>query len=94
VEEKTKMNENLSEQTRHLAEIVSNGSQSDLISHADEFLLYFNRLSDLAKKSPKLATQIQSLSEIIYGLESNPVYILNQDRIKEQLRTFFASILK
>jgi hypothetical protein len=94
VEEETKMSDSLLDQARHLLDIISNNPQSEIISRADEFLLFLNHLSDLAKKSPKLATQIQPLNEIIYGLESNPEKVISRHNVQEKLRSFLSAILK
>jgi len=94
VEEKTEIMNNILTDARYLLSLISTGSKSEIVAHADDFLLFLNHMSDFAKTHPKLTVQIQSLSEIVYGLESNPEETICQAEVQARLCNFFNLILK
>ena len=65
----------------HLAskfkDILSSADDSEILAHADELLLFFNRLRDFLRHSLKAQIPISSIDDIIYGLESEPEVTLH-----------------
>lgn len=85
--------ENIRSQARHLLQILTEDSEVNLMNHADELLLFLNRLSDASKKYPNLVVLVHSLSDIIHGLESNPREILSQPEVHARLTSLFTRLV-
>jgi hypothetical protein len=77
-------------QARLLCNVLTSESSSDLLSRADELLLFLNRLSDASKKYPKYISLVNSAKDIVYGLESDPRQTLRRSDVRARL----ASLLK
>jgi len=79
----------LIQQTSKFRAIISNADDSELLAHADELLLFLNRLQDFFHYSLKEPTSLPSINKIIYGLESNPEVTLQDKSIREDLLILF-----
>lgn len=84
--------ENIKSQARQLLQILTEDSETDLVDHADEFLLFLNRLSDASKKYPSLVVLVNSFGDIIHGLESNPQEILSRPDVHTRLTSLFTML--
>ncbi len=85
---------NFSEQARRLYKLIQSASENELVERADDILQFLYRITDAMKKSSSFVIHIQSLKEIIYGLESNPDFTLHQKETRVKLNVFFENILK
>jgi hypothetical protein len=81
------------DQARVFLNFLTTDSESALIDHADDLLLFLNHLMDAGKKNPRLAAYIYSMEDIIHGLESNPEEILRQADVQARLRSFLSTLL-
>jgi hypothetical protein len=82
------------DQAQYFLSLLTTESESTLVDHADELLLFLNHLIDAGRKSPRLAVYIHSIADIIHGLESNPEEILRQGDVQERIRSFLFTLLK
>ncbi len=94
VEKEAAISEKLRVQAHRLLGILASESSSDLLSHADDLLLFLNRLSDASKKFPKYLTLSNSTKDIIHGLESDPRYILGRPDVRSRLVFLLKTFLK
>ena len=69
--------------------ILSDADDSEVLAHADELLLFLNRLQDFFQYSLKEQSPLPSINKIIYGLESNPEVTLQDKSIREDLLILF-----
>jgi len=72
--------------------ILSNADDSEILAHADELLLFFNRLRDFLRHSLKAQIPISSIDDIIYRLESYPEVTLHDKSIRERLLNLFMKL--
>jgi hypothetical protein len=79
----------LIQQSSKFRAIVSNADEAEVLAHADELLLFLNRLQDFFHYSLKEQTPLPSINKIIYGLESNPEVTLQDKSIREDLLILF-----
>ncbi|GEM_PF-3005017 len=93
VEKKATLVKNFTDQGRYFLSLLATDSETVLVDHADELLLFLNRLLDAGRKSPQLAAYIHSIADIIHGLESDPKKILHQRDVQTRLRSFLAILL-
>jgi hypothetical protein len=82
----------LIQQTSKFRAIVSNADESEVFAHADELLLFLNRLQDFFHYSLKEQTPLPSINKIIYGLESNPEVTLQDRSVRERLLNLFVRL--
>ena len=94
VEEKAAIKKYVSDQGRYFLSLFTTNSETVLLDHADELLLFLNRLMDAGRKSPRLAAHVHSIADIIHGLESNPEEILCQGDVQARIRSFLFMLLK
>jgi hypothetical protein len=67
-------------QASQLKNVFLKDIDSEILGCADELLLFLNRLQDLIKQNPKIHIPLPFISDIVYGLESNPdATLLNRD---------------
>jgi hypothetical protein len=72
--------------------ILSNADDSEFMAHADELLLFLNRLRDFLRHSLKAQIPISSINDIIYGLESDPEVTLHYKNIRARLLNLFMKL--
>jgi hypothetical protein len=94
VEKEAAIITNLRAQARRLLDVLANDSSSDLLSQADELLLFLNRLSDASKKYPKDFSFINSAKDIVHGLESDPQQTLRRPDVRSRLASLFLTLLQ
>jgi len=71
--------------------ILLNADNSELLEHADELLLFLNRLQDFCHSS-EVQIPISSINDIIYGLESNPELTLQDKSVRTRLLNLFMKL--
>ena len=59
-------------QASKLGKILLKGDDSEIIGCADEILLFLNCLQDFIQQNSKSKISLSSVSDIIYGMESEP----------------------
>ncbi|MGD1046166.1 MAG: hypothetical protein ABR936_12735 [Bacteroidota bacterium] len=72
--------------------ILSNADDSEILAHADELLLFLNRLQDFLRHSLQAQIPISSINDIIYGLESNPEVTLQDKSFRARLLNLFMKL--
>ena len=72
--------------------LLSRADDSELLAHADELLLFLNRLKDFLRRSVKPKIPISSLDDIIYGLESDPEATLQDKSVRARLLNLFLKL--
>jgi hypothetical protein len=72
--------------------ILSDADDSEVLAHADELLLFLNRLRDFLRYSLKVQIPISSIDDIIYGLESNPEVTLQDKSVRTRLLNLFMKL--
>jgi hypothetical protein len=82
----------LAHQASKLSELFSIGTDTEILAHADEVLLFLNRLQDFFRQNSKLQISISSINDIIYGLESNPKITLQDKSIRTRLLNLFMKL--
>jgi hypothetical protein len=75
-----------------LKALVFNTDESGLLEHADDLLLFLNRLRDYLGRSTKVLVPISSIDDIIHGLESNPELTLHDRSVRERLLNLFMKL--
>ena len=93
VEKKAKMNSVIN-QASLLFTIIKSNSDTDILNHADDFLLFLNHLSDASKKHHQLDNLVNSVNDIVHDLESNPEQTLQRLDVRERLSTLFKKLLQ
>ncbi len=94
VEKEAAISANLRAQARRLLGILADKSSSDLLSQADDLLLFLNRLSDASKKIPTYLSLSNSTKDIIHGLESDPRQVLGRPDVRSRLEFLLKAIVK
>jgi hypothetical protein len=69
--------------------LLSNADDSEILAHADELLLFLNRLRDISRRNFKVQTHLRSINDIMYRLESNPEVTLQDKCIRARLLNLF-----
>jgi hypothetical protein len=69
--------------------LLSSTDPSEILAHADELLLFLNRLKDVLSRRTHAHISISSLDDIIYGLESNPEATLQDKSVRARLFNLF-----
>jgi hypothetical protein len=82
----------LHHEASHLKALVSNTDEFELLAHADDLLLFLNRLRDSLRRSTKVLVPISSIDDIIHGLESNPELTLHDRSVRERLLNLFMKL--
>jgi|WetSurMetagenome_2_1015567.scaffolds.fasta_scaffold1470977_1 hypothetical protein len=72
-----------------LKSIFFNADESEILEHADELLLFLNRLRDVHRPNAHGKTLSASMDDIIHGLESNPELTLHKRTVRERLLNLF-----
>jgi hypothetical protein len=72
--------------------ILSNADDSEVLAHADELLLFLNRLQDFLRHGLKIQIPISSIDDIIYGLESKPEITLQDKSVRARLLNLFMKL--
>jgi len=72
--------------------ILSTADDSEVLAHADELLLFLNRLQDFLRHNLKAQIPISSINDIIYGLESNPEVTLQDKSVRTRLLNLFMKL--
>jgi hypothetical protein len=76
-------------QASKLKVILSNTDESEILGHADELLLFLNRIKDFFHHHSNIHFPLSSIDDIIHGLESNPELTLQDKSIRERLLNLF-----
>lgn len=79
-------------QASTLKMLLLNADDSDILAHADELLLFLNRLRDFLNRSITKQIPVSSLSDIIQRLESNPELTLRDKSTRERLLNLFMKL--
>jgi hypothetical protein len=82
----------LASQASNLGKILLKRDDSEIIECADDILLFLNRLQDFIQQNPKSQILPSSISDIIYGLESNPEATLQDKDIRTRLLNLFVKV--
>ena len=72
--------------------LLSSADDSELLAHADELLLFLNRLRDVLHRSVNAQFPLSSLDDIIYGLESDPEATLQDKSVRARLLNLFMKL--
>jgi len=72
--------------------ILSNADDSEVMAHADELLLFFNRLDDVLLRGSKVQIPLSSIDDIIHGLESDPEVTLQDKSVRARLLNLFMKL--
>ena len=75
-----------------LKTLLASADEAELFAHADELLLFLNRLRDRLSHSPGARIPASSLNDIIQRLESNPTLALQDKGTREHLRKLFMKL--
>jgi hypothetical protein len=84
----------LAKQATELGTMFMKANDSEIIGLADELLVFLNRLQDLKQQNPKIPIPLSSISDIIYGLESNPSQTLQDEDVRTRLLELFMKLNK
>jgi hypothetical protein len=79
-------------QAAKLKTLLSNAGDSEILTHADELLLFLNRLRDFFRSDEKIQTHLRSINDIIYGLESAPEITLHNKSVRVHLLNLFMKL--
>jgi hypothetical protein len=79
-------------QASNLRSLLSTADESDVLAHADELLLFLNRLRDFLSHGSRAPIPISSLNDIIQRFESNPVLTLKDKITHEHLLNLFMKL--
>jgi len=82
----------LASQASRLGKILLKGDDSEILGCADEILLFLNQLQGFVQQNPKSKIILPSMSDIVYGLESNPESTLQDNNIYARLLVFFMKV--
>jgi hypothetical protein len=77
-----------------LRALLSNADDSDVIAHADELLLFLNRVHDFIKQKPHSKNSFSSVNDIVYRLESDPEATLQDKNVRARLINLFAKLTR
>ena len=69
--------------------ILSSEDESEILGHADELLLFLNRIQDFFHHHSNIRVPLSSIDDIIHGLESNPELTLQDKSIRGRLLNLF-----
>jgi hypothetical protein len=83
---------NLIHQVSKFKVLLSNADDSEILEHADDLLLFLNRLRDFLHRSLKAPISNLSIDDIIYGLESNPEVTLLDKSVRNRLLNLFMKL--
>jgi hypothetical protein len=72
--------------------LLLNADDSELLAHADELLVFLNRLKDILRRSVKAQFPISSFDVIIYRLESDPGATLQDKSVRVRLLNLFMKL--
>jgi hypothetical protein len=72
--------------------MLSNADDSEVLGHADDLLLFLNRLQAFLHRSLKVQIPISSIDDIIHGLESNTDLTLQDKSVRERLLNLFMKL--
>ena len=72
-------------QASKLRMLYHTGDDADLLAHADELLLFLNRLRDLLRYNSGTHIPLSSINDIIQRLESNLELTLHNTSDRERL---------
>ena len=93
VEKKTEIKKiaasELRTQASKLKAILMGADESEILVHADELLLFLNRIHDFFHHHSNIHFPLSSIDDIIHGLESNPELTLQDKSIRERLLNLF-----
>jgi len=79
-------------QASKIKTLLSNADDSEILAHADELLLFLNRLRDFSRRNVKVQTLLPSIDDIMYGLESNPEVTLQDKSVRARLLNLFMKL--
>ena len=79
-------------QASKLKALLSNADDSEVLGHADELLLFFNRLDDVLLRGSKVQIPLSSIDDIIHGLESDPEVTLQDKSVRARLLNLFMKL--
>jgi hypothetical protein len=82
----------LKHQTSTLKAMLSSADESEILGHADELLLFLNRIQDFFHHHPNIHVSFSSIDDIIHGLESNPEVTLQDKSIRRRLLNLFMKL--
>ena len=79
----------LKNEASKLKAILSSADESEILVHADELLLFLNRVQDFFHRHSNIHFPLSSIDDIIHGLESNPELTLQDKSIRKRLLNLF-----
>ncbi|MCX6123022.1 MAG: hypothetical protein NTX44_15525 [Ignavibacteriales bacterium] len=79
----------LNHQASKFKTLLLNADDSEILAHADELLLFLNRLRNISRRNLKVQTHLRSIDDIMYGLESNPEVTLHDKSVLARLLNRF-----
>ena len=82
----------LKNEASKLKAILSGADESEILVHADELLLFLNRVQDFFHHHSNIHFPPSSIDGIIHGLESNPELTLQDKSIRERLLNLFMKL--
>ena len=82
----------LKHQASILKAMLSSADESEIFGHADELLLFLNRIQDFFYHHSNIHLPLSSIDDIIHGLESNPDLTLQDKSIRERLLNLFVRL--
>jgi hypothetical protein len=86
------MSAELAKQASELYKILSGKTGSDIIDHADELLLFLNRLQEFIRKNPLPGLSAAFVAEFAGKLESDPDAALRDPDLLERLNGLFEAL--
>ena len=72
--------------------LLLDADDSEILVHADELLLFLNRLKDFLHRRLQEQIPLVSIDDIIYGLESKPEVTLRNESVRERLLNLFMKL--
>jgi hypothetical protein len=94
VEKEAAIMAGIEQQARHFLEVLHGDSEFSLQESADELLLFLIRITDGCRTRVEFTSPLHAISDIIQGLESNPVATLDNPAMRERLCAFLKWLLK
>jgi len=82
----------LKHQASTLKALLSSADESEILAHAEELLLFLNRIQDFFHHHSNIRIPLSSIDDIIHGLESNPELTLQDKSFRGRLLNLFMKL--